>query len=131
MAHDRPKVLLVNDDPDTSEALRLVLEWDGHDVEWAADGREALKKLHDGLSPDVIVLDLMMPVMDGFEFRYEQLKQPGIADIPVVVCSAAMDPREAAEQLRAAGYVRLTDRVDSLRDLVRLHCRRQPDAPRA
>jgi len=122
MAQHRPPVLLVNDDPDTSEALRMILQCDGHEVEWAADGREALKMLHDGLRPGIIVLDLMMPVMDGFEFRYEQLKDSDIADIPVVVCSAAMDPRAAAQQLRAAGYVQLTDRIDPLRDLVRQHC---------
>ena len=119
-----PTVLLVNDDAETSEALSFLLERDGYEVKLAINGEEALQKLRQGLRPGLIVLDLMMPVMDGFEFRYEQMKDPDLSAIPVIVCSAAMDPREAATQLRAAGYVQLTDPPKHLRALVRQYCLR-------
>jgi CheY-like chemotaxis protein len=117
-------VLLINDDADTTEALRLFIGRDGHAVETAENGEDALDVLRGGLRPCIIVLDLMMPVMDGFEFRYEQMKDPEIADIPVIVCSAAVDPQKAAQQLRAAAYVQLTSQLGTLRTLVREHCRR-------
>lgn len=66
----------------------------------AANGREALDVLEQW-RPSVIVLDLMMPVMDGWDFRAEQLRRATIADVPVILLSGARDVRTSAEQLSA------------------------------
>jgi len=86
--------LLVEDDAAISDSLSEALREDGWDVETAANGRDALKVLREGLRPCVIFLDLMMPVMDGWDFRHEQLRDPALKDIPVVVVTAAGFSRE-------------------------------------
>ncbi len=82
------RVLLLEDNPDTNEALVGFLTLAGFDVVPAYDGAEALALLRDGLRPDVIVFDLAMPVMDGYTFRATQLADPALADIPAIVFSA-------------------------------------------
>ncbi|HSL21111.1 MAG TPA: response regulator [Vicinamibacterales bacterium] len=81
------RILIADDDADLRESLRLLLEIHGHSVDEARNGEEALRRL-DGPHPNVIVLDLMMPVMDGWQFRRAQLDNPMLAGIPVVVISA-------------------------------------------
>jgi CheY-like chemotaxis protein len=81
-------VLLVEDDPDVRDATGDLLECEGFGVVFAGDGREALDLLHAGLKPSVIVLDLTMPVMDGWDFRAAQLADRDLKDIPVIVVSA-------------------------------------------
>jgi CheY-like chemotaxis protein len=121
MTYQHPKVLLVNDDENVSEALGHFLRR-RYEVELACDGREALLKLEQGACPCVILLDLMMPVMSGFEFRQEQLRTPELADIPVVVMSAAIDPGEGRDDLRAAAYVRIPEDIHRLVELLEEHC---------
>lgn len=82
-------ILLVDDDQDVLEAMRELLESEGHEVVTATDGRGALEHLQGGLRPSVILLDLMMPGMNGWTFRQEQLKDDQLAKIPVIVVSAA------------------------------------------
>jgi CheY-like chemotaxis protein len=82
-------VLVVDDDQAILEALSVLLQNDGYGVVTAQDGRAALDHLRRGLRPCVILLDLMMPVMDGWDFRHEQLKEDDLKDIPVVVITAA------------------------------------------
>jgi len=83
-------ILVVDDDPDIRESLREVLEDEGYSVNCVGNGREALDYLKTASSPRpcVILLDLMMPVMDGWQFRREQKQDPAIADIPLVVITA-------------------------------------------
>jgi CheY-like chemotaxis protein len=91
----RGKVLVVEDERDIREALAEALSYEGYDVVIAANGREALGRLCDGGSlPDVILLDLVMPEMNGWEFRQVQVHDPALAGIPVVVVSAS-DPGNA------------------------------------
>src|SRR2546427_10726049 len=74
------RILLVEDDPDLRDAVRLVLEDAGYDVVCAGEGREALTRVRE--SPfSLVLLDLMLPVMDGFEFRVQQMQDPAIAQI--------------------------------------------------
>lgn len=82
-------ILLVEDDAALREVLAEALELEAFRVECSAHGADALGKLRAGLRPDVILLDLMMPVMDGWEFRDAQLADGELAGIPVVVVTAA------------------------------------------
>ena len=79
--------MVVDDDEDILETYSLVLEGLGYDVVTAPNGRVALERLRDGVHPSVILLDLMMPVMNGWAFRAELLAEPALARIPVVVFS--------------------------------------------
>ncbi len=82
-----PRVLIIEDDTETRDALSVFFELEGYDVDSAPDGTQGLARAREG-HPDVILLDLMMPVMDGWTFRDEQKRDRSIAGIPVVVVSA-------------------------------------------
>ena len=89
-------VMVVEDDRDTREVVKLILEMDGIGVTEASDGLEALDQLHNLRAshprlPCVIVLDIMMPRCSGPEFRRRQLDDPLIADVPIIVLSAVAD----------------------------------------
>jgi CheY-like chemotaxis protein len=99
----RPTVFIVEDDVDTREMLGRFLELEGFDVETAENGRQALDRLDGGRRPCVILLDLMMPVMDGWQFRREQIQRAHLANIPVIVVSAA--GRERIEKIDANAYL--------------------------
>jgi CheY-like chemotaxis protein len=91
-------VLIVDDDRAVVDSLRDFLEDEGFEVVTAAEGRDALDQLRRGLRPCVILLDLMMPRMNGWEFRDEQLQDADLKDIPVVVVSAC--PLDAGARTR-------------------------------
>ncbi len=80
---------MVDDDEDLRMTVTMVLTEEGYRVVEAANGVEALARLRDGPLPDVILLDLMMPVMNGEQFLQVQRADPSIADVPVVVMTAA------------------------------------------
>ena len=84
-------ILVVEDDLDLREAMCDALEQAGHRAVAARDGQEALRSLRADRSIRVVLLDLMMPVMTGWEFRAAQLADPTIAGIPVIVMTAAAD----------------------------------------
>ncbi len=98
-------ILLVEDDADIRSDLAELLRDDGFEVITAQNGEDALARLHQGLTPNVILLDLMMPIMDGWKFRSEQLRDPDLARIPTVLLSGADDVRRQARDLGASGYV--------------------------
>jgi CheY-like chemotaxis protein len=81
-------ILLVEDDPSIQGAVSMLLEREGFTVTCASNGREALQVLGSGADPSLILLDMMMPVMNGQEFRQAQQRDPRLASIPVVVLSA-------------------------------------------
>ena len=93
------RVLVVDDDVPSVDALRFLLESAGHRVDCAGNGREALARLREANGYCVILLDIMMPVMNGYEFREEQLKDPKLASIPVIVVTADGRAREKAKQM--------------------------------
>lgn len=115
-------VLLVEDDADVRFMLSMILEAEGYQVATAADGREALDQLRTRSRPSLILLDLMMPVMDGWRFRAEQQQDPALASIPVVVISAADGVPQKAASIGAAGYLRKPIDFDALLDMVRRYC---------
>ncbi|MBS1151105.1 MAG: response regulator receiver protein [Myxococcaceae bacterium] len=81
-------ILVVEDTPEIREAVAEILAQEGHSTIEAADGREALAALRGGAKADLILLDLMMPGMGGLEFREQQLRDPLLADIPVILMTA-------------------------------------------
>ena len=117
-------VLVVEDDFDLRDALVPILEYEGHRVVSAANGKEALERLQTMPPPSLILLDLMMPVMDGEEFRARQLRDPTLASIPVVVVSAHASAEERAALLGAAGCVKKPFEIEDLLEQVRRSSRR-------
>jgi CheY-like chemotaxis protein len=97
-------VLVVDDDVDVCGLLEAYLAMEGFDVLTACDGRDALRQLGDH-QPAVILLDMMMPVMDGVEFRRHQQCDPRLRDIPVMCVSARHDAAQTAARLGLAGFV--------------------------
>lgn len=97
-------VLIVEDDLDIREALSEVLQGEGYQVLEAENGAEALRRLHERL-PGVILLDLRMPVMNGWQFRREQVRHAHFADIPVVVISADRAAEADAESLGVEAFL--------------------------
>ena len=93
-------VLVVDDDELVRDALSFALELEGYVTVRAADGIDALLALRTGARPDVILLDLEMPLMPGWEFRERQLADPALADIPVVVVSSSLRQVSADRCLR-------------------------------
>ncbi len=89
------RILLIEDDADLSEALGDVLEESGHEIIRAVDGDDGLRKMRES-RPDVVVLDLMMPHVDGWQFRIAQRRDPALASTPVVVISASTSPTAGA-----------------------------------
>ena len=115
-------VLVVEDDPDIRATLCEALDDHGYTAVGAGNGAEALDYLRGALEPPcLILLDLMMPVMDGQTFRNEQRADPRIAAIPVVVISAYRDVEKYASEL-AAEYLPKPVRLDTLIETARRHC---------
>jgi CheY-like chemotaxis protein len=109
-------VLVVEDNDDVREMMAVTLQLEGHEVITAANGREALETLRRGAEPCVILLDLMMPVMNGWEFRAALDADPDLKSLPVVVISAA--GREVLESAHAAAYLPKPIDIDALLDVV-------------
>jgi CheY-like chemotaxis protein len=126
MTPERPPdpVLVVDDNDDVRQALTALLEGDGYRVAEASDGLSALKLLRAGrMRPCLIVLDLMMPRMNGWDFRAEQSRDAALAPIPVVVVSA--DPLASqATHLGAAAVLPKPADPDEFLAVVRRHCTR-------
>ena len=114
------RLLLVEDDPSIRATLAEMLSDEGYVVTTATHGRDALEMLRLAPVPDAIVLDLMMPVMDGWEFRIEQRADPLIAGIPLLAMSADLSPK--ARAIAADAYVRkpidFPEMLRLLRDIV-------------
>ena len=111
-------VLVVDDDPDILEALSEILEAEGFSILRARNGREALERLRPD-PPQLILLDLMMPVMDGWEFAQRLRQLPDVADIPIIVLSADRNVGNKAQELGAAGHLAKPFELNDLLDLVR------------
>ncbi|MBI2892586.1 MAG: response regulator [Deltaproteobacteria bacterium] len=112
---DRPTVLVVDDEPDVRDNIALVLEESGYQVISAANGREALRLLEGpGPLPSMILLDMIMPVMDGWHFRAKQLENSRIASIPIVIFTSWAVPRDTPASLKAAGFLPKPLRMDHL-----------------
>jgi CheY-like chemotaxis protein len=92
-------LLIIEDDPATRDCLSELLEKNGRGIVTAGDGREAFERLTNVPHPRVILLDLAMPRMDGWEFLRRQSADPSLADIPTIVLSGSSLPAGATHQL--------------------------------
>lgn len=121
MEQMKPYILIVEDDFAIREILTQVLEEHGYDVQGAANGQEALVFLQRHAPPQLILLDLMMPVMDGYAFRTAQQADAALASIPVVVLSADKES-EIDPALEADGQLEKPVRLATLVEVVERFC---------
>jgi two-component system response regulator MprA len=116
------RILVVEDDPSLRDTIAEVLRDDGHDVRVAEDGEAALATIEEWV-PELIVLDLMMPRMDGYAFRQAQRERSDGAPAKVLLLSAAQGVEEAAAKLDADAWLvkpfGLYDVLDSVDGLLR------------
>ena len=118
-------LMVVDDDADLREALQDVLRDSGYEVLSAANGRQALDALgREPRLPDLVLLDMMMPVLDGAGFLRELPALLAGRELPVVVFSASAGAREESEQLGARAYLRKPVDVDTLLETVERYARR-------
>jgi CheY-like chemotaxis protein len=127
MRDDEPRkqdwrILVVEDDEDAREAMIALLQLKGYRAVPAGNGKEALDYLQRAPVPDLILLDLWMPVMDGWEFRQQQKLDPRLATVPVVVVTALSDRTDVdADEI----IIKPVD-VEHLLTTVSHYCRREP-----
>lgn len=98
-------ILLVEDDDEIREGLEELLTSEGYRVTSAPNGRAGLDQLRKPGDWDLVLLDLMMPVMDGWAFRREQLKDAALARVPVVLMTGASDSKDAGSALGVTAVV--------------------------
>jgi len=114
-------ILIVEDDPDIREDLAELLRDEGYTVSTAGNGAEALTVLREGFSPCVVLLDLMMPTMNGWDFRSAMLREKKLASIPVVVLSGVADADDQAAQMKLDYLAKPID-VDRLLHTLESYC---------
>jgi two-component system chemotaxis response regulator CheY len=109
------RVLVVEDDTDIRETVAELLIEEGYEVQTATSGKDALDRLQENETlPDVILLDLMMPVMDGWTFHGELQRTPTLAAVPIVVISADANVHEKAARLNPVACLRKPVGIDEL-----------------
>ena len=116
------RVLLIDDNPLTRESISMILAAAGYCVALANNGADALLRLKDYRRPDLILLDLSMPVLDGHDFRQRQTQDAALASIPVIVFSGADGAEEEAAALGVAGYIHKPVDAGKLLDAIRACC---------
>jgi CheY-like chemotaxis protein len=107
-------VLVVDDDEDICEALEIILQTRGYKCVIARNGEVALELMRSDPLPEVVLLDMMMPVMSGEEFRLAQLADKRIADVPVIVMTADATAEDRAMSLGVSTFLRKPLRIDEL-----------------
>jgi CheY-like chemotaxis protein len=124
-------ILVVDDDSDAREMLGLILRAQGHEVEEAVDGDDALERIRRGSQPSLILLDLMMPRLDGEGFLTALRGEPAMANANVVIVSGHHSAHQKADQLGARGYlVKPIDLDDLFRTIHEIGARRADGARR-
>jgi adenylate cyclase len=102
-----PRILIVDDNPTNLEILRVRLTAQGYEIVMAADGLEALAKARE-LDPDLVLLDVMMPKLDGISVLKELKQDAKLRFVPVIMVTAKADPRDVVQGLEAGGDDYLT-----------------------
>lgn len=117
-----PTVLIVDDVDATRSGLAQLLQLLGYDTREAANGDEGLKRLREEPRISVVVLDLLMPGSNGFWFREQQLKDPAIADIPIIVFTGFEANDALLQALKVTEVLQKPVSADALCDAVSRHC---------
>jgi CheY-like chemotaxis protein len=112
------RILIIEDDRDIRDVLTLVLGAEGHEVRTAADGIAALDDLREDGRPDLILLDMMMPRLDGEGFLHALRGDPRTADIPTVIVTGHPAVRAKAAELGATGFLAKPIELAELLDVV-------------
>ena len=107
-------IMLVDDDDDIREIVALVLESEGYATTSVADGARALELLHGGARPPLILLDMMMPHLNGEDFLKRVKADPALSGIPIVVMSGDTMARQTASRLGAVGCLPKPVELDTL-----------------
>jgi CheY-like chemotaxis protein len=115
-------VLIIEDDPDSREVITEILKTEGHELVAVANGREAMNTLRSGFRPCLIILDMLMPGMDGWQFRRAQCADEVLAKIPVVVVSGVRAARNSALQGGAVAFLSKPVAPDALLLAVATNC---------
>ena len=115
-------VLVIDDAEDVRVALTELLQYEGFAATTARDGREALDLLLGGLRPCAILLDLMMPGMNGWDFRAEQMRVPEFAEIPVAVLSASFNAQSTLAQFGDVEFFAKPAPTSAIVAFVKRHC---------
>ena len=116
-------VMVIDDEVDVRESLTEWLSNVGYEASSACNGREALKQLRSNpRPPNAILLDMMMPVMDGLSFRWEMLADPALASIPVIILSASNYCHESALELSTAGCIQKPCQPEALLEMLSRIC---------
>lgn len=122
-AESKKSIFLVEDSKEIRNLVQMLYESEGYRIETATDGKDALQKLR-AMSelPGLILLDLMMPIMDGFEFRGEQVKDARLSPIPVLIMTADGNVDAKARILGVQGSLRKPVDVSDLLDVAEQYC---------
>ena len=115
-------ILIVEDDADVRASLADFLALEGYRVAEAANGREALELLRSIGPPCIILLDLMMPIMNGWEFREQQQQDPQLAGIPVAVVTGVRNTVDRIAALNPVGYFQKPVDLNALLTTVATYC---------
>jgi CheY-like chemotaxis protein len=115
----RPYVLLVEDDLDISESIQAILEEENYQVQCKFNGKEAMEYLMNAeVEPSLILLDVMMPLMNGYQFREAQLKNSRISNIPTIILSASNELQNG-EQFHFTDFIKKPLDVETLLDAIK------------
>lgn len=112
------KILIIEDNEDIALALNQVLSDSGYQIETATNGKEGLDHLINRELPDLILLDLFLPVMNGFEFRLRQMKIPYLQNIPIIVMSADAYVGNRCKQMHLTSFLKKPFELGDLLELV-------------
>jgi CheY-like chemotaxis protein len=113
-------ILIVEDDMDIREALEQILEGEGYQVVSAPNGKVALDRMRE-FKPQLVLLDLMMPVMNGWQFRQNQRQDDALAHVPVVIISADGSARREATAMGVQGFMQKPIELEDLLGVVATH----------
>jgi CheY-like chemotaxis protein len=120
--HQGRTILLIDDDSDIRDAMCLILQHSGYRTVTASNGAEGIRALAADGAVDLILLDMMMPVMDGWGFRRSQEEGPAFSKIPVVVLTGDGRASAKAAAIGAAGYLKKPLEMEDLLAAVLRHC---------
>jgi two-component system response regulator MprA len=118
MSNNRRLLLVVEDDADVAGTLSEFLEDEGFSVTVAQNGKQALEQLRAGLRPSAILLDLLMPEMNGWQFRMEQISDPNLRGIGTIILTAAAPPAEWMAVMAGAEVIQKPIDIDKLRSTI-------------